>query len=102
LIAPPTRSAAVPRGAASQRYAGPNGGDADNTAALAALDARVTALVARSSTPGDEALDRQREAFDVITREGVELEREANALRELAIDQMKHDDEILKKWIELI
>jgi len=104
LIAPPTRIASAQRGASSPPSTGPNGGDGDNAAALAALDERITALVARASAPtlDDEALERQRQAFDVITREGAELEREANALRDLAIEQMKHDDELLKKWIELI
>ncbi len=58
--------------------------------------------MARASTPEDEALERQREAFDFVMRAKAESERETNALRDMAMEQMKHDDELLKKWIELI
>ncbi len=81
---------------------GPAGGDSDNPEALAAFDARVTSLVARVKTPDDEALERQRAAFDFIAQARAEFERETNALRDLAMEQIKHDDELLKKWIELI
>ena len=48
------------------------------------------------------AMDRIRKTFDVHEAERAELLREWNAMRDLAMEQMKHDDEILKKWIALI
>lgn len=101
MVSPP-RSLPVPRGTPAARTTSANGGDADNVSALAALDARIAALVSRTPTPEDQALEEQREAFDQITRVQAELERETNALRDLAMEQVKHDDELLKKWIALI
>ena len=102
MIVQPPRPASAARATAAPRATGTGGGDADNAGALALLDARITALTARTPTPDDEALEQQREQFDFITRVQAELERETNALRELAMEQMKQDDEMLKKWIELI
>ena len=101
MVQPPRGAAAV-RAPAAARATGANGGDADNAAALAALDARLAALVARAPSPDDEALEQQREAFDTMAKVQAEAERETNVLRDLAAEQMKHDDELLKKWIELI
>jgi hypothetical protein len=104
MIAPPNRPAATraPSGAASTAP-GPQGADPPDTPeTLAALDARIAALVARANTPEDEALEHQREEFDFIARAQAESDREINALRDMAMDQMKQDDEILKKWIALI
>jgi hypothetical protein len=81
---------------------GSDGGDGDSLAARAALDARIEALVARATTPEDAALEKQREDFDLVTRVRAETERELNALRDMAMEQMKNDDELLKKWIALI
>jgi hypothetical protein len=47
-------------------------------------------------------LDRVRAAFDADQAERAEYEREMNVLRDMALEQQKHDDEILKKWIALI
>ncbi len=90
------------RTSATPRATGTGGGDADNAGAVASLDARLTALTARTPTPDDEALEQQHERFDFIARVQAELERETNALRDLAMEQIKQDDELLKKWIELI
>jgi hypothetical protein len=47
-------------------------------------------------------LDRLRAAFDADQAERAESLRELNVLRDMALEQQKHDDEILKKWIALI
>ncbi|MEO6991207.1 MAG: hypothetical protein ABI346_01160 [Candidatus Baltobacteraceae bacterium] len=47
-------------------------------------------------------LDRIRKDFDMHEQERAEYVREWNAIRDLAMEQMKHDDEILKKFIALI
>ena len=44
----------------------------------------------------------QQAAFDFQMQQKTELQREANALRDLQIEQMKRDDEIVKKLISMI
>jgi len=44
----------------------------------------------------------QQAAFDLQMQQKTELQREANALRDLQIEQMKRDDEIIKKLIGMI
>lgn len=101
MIAPPTRLPAPTR-TPSPVGAAPGSDGPEAADAQAATDAQIAALVARVSTPEDEALERQREEFDFVTQVRAETEREINALRDMAMEQMKHDDELLKKWIELI
>jgi hypothetical protein len=101
MIEPP-RPATARIPTAPTAATGANGGDADSVEAQAALDARVAALVARGATPEDEALEQQREAFDFVTRVRAESQREIDTLRDMAMEQMKQDDELLKKWIALI
>jgi len=107
MIAPPNRTPAT-RATVVGSGAAPAVPDPDGTVApeepetQAALDARIAALVARASTPEDEALERQRAEFDFIARAQAESDREINALRDMAMEQMKQDDELLKKWIALI
>jgi hypothetical protein len=68
--------------------------------------ARRTELVMlaqrKSADAGELAIDRMRTAFDLHEQERAEYLREWNAIRDLAMEQMKKDDEILKKWIALI
>jgi hypothetical protein len=102
VIAPPTRFTTPARTSSTPAGAPPEAGESDSTEAPAELEARIAALVARATTPEDEALERQREEFDFVTRARAETEREINALRDMAMEQMKHEDELLKKWISLI
>jgi len=44
----------------------------------------------------------QQTAFNYQVQERAELLREFNELRALQMEQLKHDDEIVKKWIDLI
>ena len=50
----------------------------------------------------EAALAKQRSQFDFALQERAELQREMNELRTLQMEQIKRDDEILKKWIALI
>jgi hypothetical protein len=103
LIAPPARLSTPTRAPATGSGAGtPDPGEAESADTPAEIGARIAALVARATTADDEALERQREEFDFVTRARAETEREINALRDMAIEQMKHEDELLKKWIALI
>jgi len=57
----------------------------------------------RKQASADElAIDKVRTEFDLHEQERAELLREWNSMRDLAMEQMKHDDEIVKKWIALI
>lgn len=103
MIAMPQKIATPARAASASGSAMPRAGETPDTAATQiALDGKIAALVARTPTPEDEALDRQRQEFDFITKVRAETERETNALRDLAMEQMKYDDALLKKWIALI
>jgi hypothetical protein len=102
VIAPPTRLAAPARAASAPGAAPSEPGETDSPEAPAEADARIAALVARATTPEDEALEQQRQEFDFVTRVRAESEREINALRDMALEQMKFEDELLKKWIALI
>ena len=60
------------------------------------------------SGDGDVSADRQAQiaaqhaAFDFQLAETAELQREHEALQALLMEQLKNDDEIMKKWIALI
>jgi hypothetical protein len=47
-------------------------------------------------------LAKMRSDFNAAQEERSEMMREANALRDMAMEQMKKDDELLKKWIATI
>ncbi len=96
-IAAPTRVSSAPGHSTRDTEAA-----ADSADASVALDPRITARVTRSPTPEDDALERQRQEFDFITRVQAESEREINALRDMAMEQMKFEDALLKKSIALI
>ena len=100
MIAPPTRLAASSRASFASRAALPDAGDASPSDAQAALAARIADLVARASTPEDEALARQREEFDFVTRVQAEADREVNVLRDIETDVRGRDvlliDDILE------
>lgn len=49
-----------------------------------------------------DALAVQRQTFDMQTAETAELERERQALEDIMLARIKDEDEIVKKFIELI
>ncbi len=53
-------------------------------------------------TPKDDAVAAQQAQFDADMEERAELEREANVLRDMMLEQLKADDEALKKYIAMI
>jgi hypothetical protein len=60
------------------------------------------AHAAQPATPADfEALAEQR-AFDAIASAQAEQLREMNALRDMAMGQVKRDDQAMNAWIKLI
>jgi hypothetical protein len=98
MIAAPTRTTLA---RVASPVAVPAAGDDDTPEPTALVDSRLAALVARLAAD-DDAVERRAEAFDQVTRMRAEIERELNALRDMAVDQRKKDDENLKKWIEMI
>lgn len=77
-----------------------------DTESLADTIARRAELMVVKQNEADEEsqlrIDRMRADFDNAQAERAELQREMNVLRDMALEQQKHDDEILKKWIALI
>jgi hypothetical protein len=75
-------------------------------ARLADSIARRTQLRLLQQKAVDDArqaeLDRLQQEFDFDQKRRAELLREFNVMRDLALEQMKKDDEALKKWIALI
>lgn len=64
------------------------------------MAARTTARAAK--TPQSDAVAAQQSRFDEDMEERAELEREANILRDMMLEQLKADDEALKKYIAMI
>ena len=118
---------AVPRGRrrsgpprAPARRVAPGGGDpgcnqphdaqpqpsADMAETIADEIARRTELLMVAQRGKADArefeIDRMRTEFDLHEQERAELLREWNVTRDAAMEQMKHDDDIVKKWIALI
>lgn len=72
-----------------------------------------TAAAKADAPTGDDAADAatqaqqralavQKQDFDFATQEQAELEREREALQSLMMAMLKNEDEITKKWIEMI
>jgi hypothetical protein len=53
-------------------------------------------------TQQDVALLAQQAAFDHMMEIRAEFQREANAMRDLAMEQIKRDDAVMSQWIKLI
>jgi hypothetical protein len=66
----------------------------------AATPAHVAA--AHPAVPVDPAVLAKQRDFDQIMILQAEQEREANALRDLAMQQIKRDDQTMNEWIKLI
>ncbi len=65
--------------------------------------AEVVMLVQQSRQQEMQArLDAMKAAFNAATERRSEQMRELNVLRDMALDQAKKDDEVLKKYIALI
>jgi hypothetical protein len=64
--------------------------------------AHAAAHPAVPASPEDVALLAQQAAFDRMMQLRAELQREANAMRDLAMEQVKRDDQLMNAWIKLI
>lgn len=61
-----------------------------------------TATTRAAKTPKSDVVAAQQTQFDEEMEERAELEREANVLRDMMLEQLKADDEALKKYIAMI
>jgi hypothetical protein len=80
-------------------------GAPDTEALSDAIAQRAALMVVKQNEINEESqlrIDHLRSEFDDAQSERAELLREMNVLRDMALEQQKHDDEILKKWIALI
>ncbi len=96
LLPPRPPAAAPPRkapGAASEAQRSRGAAHAPRHAAETAAD---------DASPFDFALVQHEQTFDLVAKLRAENEREANVLRDMAMAQLKKDDENLKKWIAMI
>jgi hypothetical protein len=66
------------------------------------LAARTTSRSAPAKAPANDAVAAQQNQFDEGMEERAELQREANVLRDMMLEQLKVDDEALKKYIAMI
>ena len=87
----------VASGAGSPRPPSPSRSTATKTAT-----AKHTKDEDAAPPADDPALQQQRAEFDMIARYQAEMYRELNMLRDMMLEQMKHDDEYLKAMIRLI
>jgi hypothetical protein len=71
-------------------------------AVLHATTAHATKAPAHPATAEDADLIERQAAFDRFMQLRSELDREANALRELAMEQINRDDAFMNAWIKLI
>lgn len=63
---------------------------------------RAAAARPAAKAPQDPQVQAQQAQFDERMDERAELMREANALRDMMLEQLKADDEALKKYIAMI
>jgi hypothetical protein len=55
-----------------------------------------------TKAPAGDAVSAQQQQFDEEMEERAELQREANVLRDMMLEQLKADDDALKKFIAMI
>jgi hypothetical protein len=103
---PPARATATSRAAAR-----PAGAKSAGHTAAAHTAEHASGVHAAHPTAGhadapptaqDVALLQQQAAFDQMMEIRAELQREANAMRDLAMEQIKRDDAVMNQWIKLI
>ncbi|MFN2461771.1 MAG: hypothetical protein ABR591_13990 [Candidatus Velthaea sp.] len=97
----PVRASAGGRAPSASGGASPAGAQ-DAALSQNDLESRIAAALAQEPLAAEAALERSRERFDLMARVRAETDRETTVLRELALDEMKREDELLKKWIALI
>jgi hypothetical protein len=77
-------------------------GAAGAAAAHPALAPHPAHPAAAPATPGDLAALAEQASFDAVASARAEQQREMNVLRDLAMQQVKRDDQTMNEWIKLI
>ena len=93
------------RPAPPHRHYHPRAAHAARPASARTAATHPTAHSAAAHAPpsaDDLALIAQQAQFDMLMQSRAEAEREANALRDLAMEQLKHDDSAMHAWIKMI
>ena len=68
----------------------------------AAAAKRPARPAAEPATPADLAAIAEQANFDAMASVRAEQQREMNALRDMAMQQVKKDDQLMNEWIKLI
>jgi hypothetical protein len=68
----------------------------------AALHPAHAHAAAAPASPGDLAALAEQASFDAVASARAEQQREMNVLRDLAMQQVKRDDQTMNEWIKLI
>jgi hypothetical protein len=63
---------------------------------------RASHAAVAPASPGDMAALEEQAAFDAVASARAEQQREMNVLRDIAMMQVKRDDQALNGWIRLI
>lgn len=76
----------------------------DRTTVVRAASSRPAAAAPPSDLTAEQQarVAAQHAAFDFQAAESAEMLREREALQALMMEQLKNEDEIMKKWIALI
>ena len=96
---PPHRTAH--KAAHRPAHRGAAAGAPAHPAAAHAAAAHAHAAAAPAS-PGDLAALAEQASFDAVASARAEQQREMNVLRDLAMQQVKRDDQAMNEWIKLI
>jgi hypothetical protein len=64
--------------------------------------AHTARAAAAPASPGDMAALEEQAAFDAVASARAEQQREMNVLRDIAMMQVKRDDQALNGWVKLI
>jgi hypothetical protein len=70
--------------------------------AAATSTAHPAHAAAAPASPGDLAALAEQAAFDAVASARAEQLREMNVLRDLAMQQVKRDDQTMNAWIKLV
>ena len=70
--------------------------------AAAAGAPHAAKAAAAPAAPGDLAALTEQAAFDAVASARAEQLREMNVLRDLAMQQVKRDDQTMNAWIKLV
>ncbi len=102
LLPAQPRPAAPPRKPSPAAPAAHGAAEAHHSAAHQPTAGAAAASDADQAASLELALMRREQTFDLVAKRQAEDEREANVLRDMAMAQLKKDDENLKKWVALI